>query len=98
MTCHRRYTFTLAGDSGHNRILHNLQEACDQHHWFRDPEVRGRGLGVIQATFIVSARDKWWAHRRAMTLMEQAVWPLDVPTPDWEPLPPHMNRGGYRIR
>ena len=97
MTCLRRYTFTFLGDSGHSQVFHNLQAACDERTWLRDPEVRGRGLGVVQVVFLVSARDQWWAHKRAMTVMTEAAWPMDVAVPEWENLPPHMNRGGYRL-
>ncbi len=98
MTCHRRYIFTFRGDVDFKRFLTGLQEACETSWWFTDPVVRGQGLGVLQAEFQVAARDQWWAHKRAMRLMESVAWPLTVPTPEWEALPPHENRGSYRIR
>lgn len=101
MTCHRRYTFTFHVEAGHKHVLDELQKACEMYWWYTDPVVRGNGLGVLQAEFQVAARDQWWAHKRAMNLMEQAVYSLGlempVPTPEWETLPPHSNRGHYRM-
>lgn len=97
MTCHRRYTFTFEGDHPRRLVLQRLLQACEEYWWFQEPIVRGAGLGVMQVEFQVSARDRWWAHKRAMSLMEAAVWPLDVPIPEWETLPPHTNRGHSRV-
>lgn len=97
MTCHRRYTFTFPGGAAFQQVLHRLLDACEESWWFSNPEVRGQGLGVMQVEFEVAARDQWWAHRRAMDLMERAVWPTPVPVPIWETLAPHTNRGRYRV-
>lgn len=97
MTCHRRYLFTFGPEPDHSRVLSLLEDECDRLPWFTDPRVTGHGLGVLQAEFQVSARDQWFAHKRAMDLMERAAWPHPVPTPTWEvALPPHDNRGRNR--
>jgi hypothetical protein len=99
MTCHRRYTFTFHVETGHQHVRRELTAACEQYWWYSEPTVRGRGLGVMQVEFQVAARDQWWAHRRAMSLAEAAVHKLklEVPVPEWETLPPHANRGRYRV-
>lgn len=98
MTCHRRYMFTAAVEVGHRHVREQLEQACEEYWWYSAPDVRGEGLGILQVEFQVAARDQWWAHKRAMNLMERATWGLDiqVPTPTWENLPPHENRGRYR--
>lgn len=106
MTCHRRYTFAVSRASKtSDAILEALHRACDRHWWFNSPEVEEHAEGlpaplgpghVYQVSFEVSARDQWWAHRRAMDLMEQLLYPQVTPTPVWETLPPHTNRGRYR--
>lgn len=97
MTCHRRYTFTFELADGHQHILDRLNAACERYWWFCCPEVQGAALGVLQAEFQVSARDQWFAHKRAMDLMTTVAWPSPVPVPTWETLPPHTNRGRYRV-
>jgi hypothetical protein len=101
VTCHRRYTFTFPVEVGHKHVQLQLEQACQTYWWYSEPKVRGNGLGVLQVEFQVAARDQWWAHKRAMSLMERAVYSLGldipVPTPEWEVLPPHSNRGRYRV-
>jgi hypothetical protein len=95
VTCHRRYTFVIQV-SDISRIDDELRYSCERYWWFMDPEVRHESKDQHQVSFGVLARDQWWAHRRAMSLMEQVLWPRQVPVPTWEPLPPHTNRGRYR--
>lgn len=101
MTCHRRYTFTFQVEVGYDHVQRYLDQACDDYWWYSEPRVRGRGLNVLQVEFQVAARDQWWAHKRAIDLMEKAIYSLGVelpiPVPEWEPLPPHTNRGSYRV-
>jgi hypothetical protein len=101
VTCHRRYTFTYPIEVGHGYILRRLRQACEEYWWYSDPQTLGNGLGVLQVRFNVAARDQWWAHKRAMNLMENAIHGLGVdlpiPTPDWETLTPHTNRGRHRV-
>jgi hypothetical protein len=101
MTCHRRYTFTFPVEVGHGHVYAHLKAACDEHWWYTEPCVRGNGLGILQVEFQVAGRDQWWVHKRAMNLMEKAWYGLHidipVPTPEWETLEPHANRGGYRV-
>jgi hypothetical protein len=100
MTCRRKYVFTFPVEVGHAHMRTQLYKACQDHWWYSEPEVRGNGLGVLQVEFNVAARDQWWAHKRAIRLVELAFHGLGIdipiPTPEWYPLPPHENRGSYR--
>lgn len=101
MTCHRRFTFELAGKYPVpflDEAELQLQYACDNYYWYKDPDVY-LSQTFLRFSFTVSARDQWWAHRRAMKAAEQVCWTLNlpVPVPTWVPLPPHMNRGRYRV-
>lgn len=102
MTAHRRYTFLDdSGITDHSRIRDILQHACETSWWFNEPEVTVEGSS-LQFSFTVSGRDQWWAHKRAMDLADRVyrglkLGPARVPVPLWEPLPPHMNRGRFRV-
>jgi hypothetical protein len=96
VTCTRRYTFTFDRDDGHEHVHDKLVEACETYWWYDEPDVSGEQLTV---SFLVTGRDQWWAHSRAMKLIIDATWalkPADIPVPVWDNLPPHMNRGSYR--
>lgn len=103
MTTHRRYTFL--DDSGRIdmlKVLGILQHACEIHWWFNEPKVLGAAGYTVEFSFTVSARDQWWAHRRAMELAERVyrglkLGPAAIPIPLWEPLAPHTNRGRFRV-
>lgn len=101
MTCHRRYTFTFPIEVGYDHVQSYLDDACESYWWYSNPKVRGRGLNVLQVEFQVAARDQWFAYKRAVELMERAVYSLgvelEIPAPEWEPLPPHTNRGYNRV-
>lgn len=104
MTCHRRYYFEDPGTwlGGHDLVLAILQHACEACWWFNEPQVAGQGLNRLAFSFTVSARDQWWAHKRAVNLalncyIALGKWEQDVPTPMWEPLEPHTNRGRFRV-
>jgi hypothetical protein len=105
VTCHRRYYFEHSGEwieGNHDQILDILRHACEVYWWFNEPEVVGKNYGRLSFSFTVSARDQWWAHKRALKLATQCYlaigkWEKDVPTPLWEPLEPHANRGRYRV-
>ena len=65
------------------------------------PRVDGQEYQRLSFSFTVSARDQWWAHRRAMRLAEACCVTIGlgvrkVPEPMWETLAPHDNRGRYR--
>lgn len=102
MTTHRRYTFMdESGRPDPNKVLNILQHACETAWWFNEPQVGVQEL-TFQFSFTVSARDQWWAHRRAMGLAERVyrglkLGPAAVPIPLWEPLAPHTNRGRFRV-
>lgn len=105
MTCHRRYYFEHPGewtDGKHDQVLAVLRHACEVNWWFNEPEVIGQDYDRLSFAFTVSARDQWWAHKRALGLATQCyqaigMWEKDVPTPFWEPLEPHNNRGRFRV-
>lgn len=100
MTTHRRYRFEMAGVPEKNhavQVSHELRAACEIYWWFTDPEIQGEPFGRLIWFITVAGRDQWWTHRRAMKLADQVCWRIgDVPTPTWETLPPHTNRGRYR--
>lgn len=104
MTTHRRYSFVHpdSKDEGHDTVLRILQTACEQHWWYRDPEVSGLPFARLVFSFTVSGRDQWWAHQRALKLATDCYYALgmyevNVPAPEWEPLEPHSNRGYRRV-
>ena len=103
MTCHRRYYFEHPEEitTGHSKVLAMLQHACETDWWYNDPKVEGQPFNRLSFSFTVSARDQWWAHRRAMRLAEACCVTIGlsvrkVPEPMWESLEPHSNRGRYR--
>lgn len=104
MTSHRRYYWDDPGEwtsEDYNKVLGVLQHACEVHWWFNEPEVLGQGYGRLSFSFTVSARDQWWAHKRATRLATDCYralgkWEKHVPVPMWEALEPHSNRGRYR--
>lgn len=105
MTTHRRYFFQHPGeyvDGNHEQILNLLRNMCERHWWYNDAEVTGAPFNRLTFSFSVAGRDQWWCHRRAMWLAARVYESLGkteskVPTPMWENLPPHENRGRYRV-
>lgn len=105
MTCHRRYLFEYPDEwtaGGYAKILAVLQHACEANSWYNEPKVEGEPYGRLSFAFTVSARDQWWAHRRAMNLatdcfLSVGMGSKHIPDPMWEPLEPHTNRGHYRL-
>jgi hypothetical protein len=78
-----------------------LQHACETYWWYNEPAVEGEPFSKLSFSFTVSARDQWWAHKRAMKLAINCYLALGygehaVPEPMWESLEPHTNRGRYR--
>lgn len=101
----RQYRFEHDGpwghDEGHAEVLAVLQRRCDKYWWYTDPYVQGEAFRRLVFGFTVTARDKWFCHTRAMRLaaavyMSLSLSPKLIPTPTWEVLPPHTNRGGIR--
>jgi hypothetical protein len=79
-----------------------LKDAQREHWWFREATVEGEPYGRLILNLVVSGRDQWWCYRRAMKLATDCFYAMgftekDVPTPTWEPLEPHTNRGRYRV-
>jgi hypothetical protein len=105
VTCHRRYFFEQPGnwsEPDYNIVLRILQHACEVSWWYNEPEVQGQDIGQLNFSFTVSARDQWWAHKRAIHLATTCYvalgrWEKDVPVPMWRALEPHTNRGRYRV-
>jgi hypothetical protein len=106
VTTHRRYYFVHEGPwtvpGGHARILEELQDQCNRNWWYNNPEVHGEALGLLEFRVTVSGEEQWRVHKRAMALAITCyhicgLGPDLVPTPMWEPLPPHSNRGYSRL-
>lgn len=105
MTSHRRYYYDHPGTwttADYTKVQAVLQHACEACWWFNEPEVYGQEYGRLSFAFTVSARDQWWAHKRAMKLAGECYlalgkWEGAVPTPMWEALEPHTNRGRFRV-
>lgn len=80
-----------------------LQAALDETpQFFRNARIDGSALGILEFGVTISDRDRWWVARRARMLSEQLRKHTDLPAtliPE-EPvkLPPHPNRGKYRLR
>ena len=105
MTSHRRYLFSYPDrwdKGGHQKVRLVLERACEHRWWYSDPKVMGEPFNLLQFSFTVAARDQWWAHRRALGLARDCFYAVglgenDVPLPEWETLPPHTNRGRWRV-
>ena len=106
MTTHRRYYFEdpgqWEGSVAHDKVLETLRHACETYWWFNEPEVVGQEFGRLSFSFTVSARDQWWAHKRAVGLASRCYgalgkWEKHIPVPMWEALEPHTNRGRFRV-
>src|SRR5262245_2390524 len=106
MTTHRRYFFVHQGATptpeAHSKTLEIMRHWCERYWWYNEPRVDGEALNTFSFSFTVSARDQWWVHRRAMNLAEACYYaiglgPSKIPEPFWELLPPHTNRGRYRV-
>jgi hypothetical protein len=104
VTSHRRYYFSHEGKwpSSYEPLWEELQRQCTRNWWYNDPEVHGEALGVLEWRVTVSGEDQWRAHKRAIglarTLYAVSRVPMDkIPTPIWETLPPHENRGYNRV-
>lgn len=105
MTTHRRYFFQHPGvyaEDKHDQILGLLRHLAEKFWWYNEPEVTGAPFARLTFSFEVCGRDQWWCHRRAMWLATQVYESIgkratSVPEPMWENLPPHENRGRYRV-
>jgi hypothetical protein len=101
-----RYTFAYDGvwahEEGWDTVEAVLERRCGLHWWYRDPVVEGEPFRRLIFSVTVTGRDRWFTHTRAMRLAEAIYMSLSlsaklVPTPTWEVLPPHMNRGRNRV-
>jgi hypothetical protein len=81
-------------------VLQTVMDDTPQ--FFRNAWVGGGALGILEFGVTVSDRDRWWVGRRARMLSEQLRKHTDLPVTlvAEEPvkLPPHPNRGKYRLR
>lgn len=89
-------------EGGHDAVRRVLDFLCDKYWWYEAGEVRGEALGLMQFSFRVTGEEQWRAHKRAMILAACVYRNLglhrrDVPVPLWRTLPPHTNRGRYRV-
>lgn len=104
MTTHRRYYFPHEGrwPGPYEPLREELARQCTRNWWYNDPEVLGEALGLLEWRVTVSGEDQWRVHKRAIglsrTLYAVCKLPLAaIPTPVWETLPPHGNRGYSRL-
>ena len=105
MTTWRRYHYVFQGEvprNGHNKAAQIAQDATETFHWYQDAQVGGEPFGVLELTFTVAGRDRWWCHHRAQVLATNCFYAMglderSVPEPTWEKLTPHRNRGRYRV-
>lgn len=104
MTTHRRYFFQHPVEIAdvHQLAKNLLHHMCQKYWWYNEPEVTGAPFNRLTFSFEVCARDQWFAHKRAMWLAIRTYEAMGmaeyrVPTPMWETLPPHENRGRYRV-
>lgn len=104
MTTHRRYFFQHPGEieGVHDQVLALLRHECERRWWYNEPEVTGAAFNRMTFSFEVCGRDQWWCHKRATDLGGLVYETLgmtrkQVPVPMWENLPPHENRGRYRV-
>lgn len=105
MTTHRRYFFQHPGTytgGRHDEVKRLLQHYCERYWWYNDPDVTGAAFDRLTFSLKVSARDQWACHKRAMYVAYRCYELLgfvseQVPEPMWETLPPHENRGRYRV-
>lgn len=105
MWTHRKFTWHVpgAGPQLHEQVRAVLQAAMDQTpQFFRNAWIGGGALGVLEFGVTVSDRDRWWVGRRVRLLSEQLRKATDLPVTlaheEPEKLPPHPNRGKYRLR
>lgn len=99
MTCTRRYTFLFEPvERGFNldHVFEVMDTWRENYWWYANTEATVDTDGRMLVEFDVTGRDQWWAHKRAMTLMDHVGY--DVPVPTWIALPPHTNRGYSRVR
>lgn len=101
----RRYTFTYDGvwahEEGWDTAEAVLERRCGKFWWYEEPVVEGEAFKRFSFSVTVGGRDRWFTHKRAMMLAEAIYMSLSlsprlVPTPTWEVLPPHTNRGRNR--
>jgi hypothetical protein len=109
MWTHRRFTWQVTCPD-HNMIqvwatqvkpvLAKLMQDTPQ--FYRDGWMSGTFLGALHFQVTISDRDQWWVNRRARLLVDELRKKTDLPiqlmTQDKVKLPPHPNRGKYRLR
>jgi hypothetical protein len=102
----RRYTFAHTGlllqEFGHLHVAEAMAAAEERFWWYRESEVQGVALGTLSFSVVVTAKDQWRCHQRAMWLARNIYRRLKlplrtIPEPVWYTLTPHTHRGRYRI-
>lgn len=100
MTTYRRYTYTTTLSAEYKEAAsRTLETASARCWWFTEPKVEDGD--PLSFSFVVAARDQWFAHRRANQLAVNVAYAsgsaeaaiVDV---SWTRLPPHLNRGFLR--
>lgn len=109
MWCHRRFTWRYTCNTSDqvtllaSQVQEVLQEALDATpQFYRDAEITGMAFGILEFGVIISDRDQWWVGRRARFLVDEfrkhTKLPLEQVSEERVKLPPHPNRGKYRLR
>lgn len=96
MTTYRRFTYATNLLPEHKQAASNvLEAACENCWWFTEVVAEGDPLAI---SFVVAARDQWFARRRANQLAVDVAHAAGsdekaIQSVVWEKLPPHTNRG-----
>lgn len=105
MWTHRRFVWHVTGAEPelYEQVRAVLQAAMDATpQFFRDAHINGDALGIMEFGITISDRDRWWVGRRARLLSEQlrkgTSLPVTLIHDEPQKLPPHPNRGKYRLR
>jgi hypothetical protein len=105
MWTHRRFTWHVPNASLelYDQVDAILQAAMDETpQFFHSAWIGGSALGVMEFGLTISDRDRWWVGRRARQLSERLRQGTNLPVTlvheEPEKLPPHPNRGKYRLR
>lgn len=106
MTSHRRYYFEHPGpwedEEAYDLVRELLMYQSSRRWWYNEPLVEGRPFNRLSFHITVSGDNQWQVHHRAMGLACAVYRHLklpahDIPTPIWETLEPHSNRGRFRV-
>ena len=109
MWTHRRFTWRYIPkdqtdlDPLVRQVAGVLGHLCgDTPQFYHDAKIQGMSFGVLEFAVTISDRDQWWVTRRARFLVDavrrETDLPLNLVNEERVKLPPHKNRGKYRLR